>query len=452
MPPEIAALICSAFILTLFVIDFKRKPNVTIYHWIPFIWLLILSSRPLVQWLNPTGMADIEPVLAISEGSVVDRNVLIILIIAALIILSTRIKNCTQILKNNPWIILFLLYCSISVLWSDYQSISFKRWFRGVGTFIIVLVILTEIDPLETIKTMLRRCAFLMIPLSILFIKYYRQLGVYYGEYGGAGYAGVTTGKNPLGRLCLILGFYFFWEIFSNWKNQNNKEINRYKTILFVNIIILLMIFWLLKKADSATSLACLIFAVFILLLLNLPGLRRNINIVLFLSVIILFILSATIDIEKIFLTILNRDPTLTGRTELWSLCLTFVKNPLIGVGYESFWLGERLQIFWSKYWWHPIQAHNGYIDTYLDLGMIGLFLLLGLILSIYKRIKKTLNNDFYLGIFQLPFFIAYLIYNITENAFGLSSLFWFVFLIVVLIQDSKDGQPHSLYGEMGKY
>lgn len=442
MPSEVAAFLCSVFILTVFAVDFKRKPNVTISHWIPFIWFLIASSRSVVQWLYPNEATTMD--IASLSSSKIDATVLTILIILGIVILSRRIKDCNQILINNQWLVFMFLYCGISVIWSDYSLVSLKRWFRGIGTFIMVLVVLTEIDPLETIKTMFRRCAFLMIPLSILFIKYFRDLGVYYGEFGGAEYVGVTTHKNLLGRLCLILGFYFFWEINERWKNKKKINVTADKIGLFINIIFLVLIFWLLRTANSSTSTGCLIIAICILLLLNIPIVKRNINMTIFLLVFILFILSLIIDIENIFVTSLNREMTFTGRTEVWSICLNLVKNPLIGTGFESFWLGERLKIIWDRYWWHPIQAHNGYIEVYLELGIVGLFLLSGVMFSIYKSIRKTLVNDFQFGCFQLSFFVQYLIYNFTESAFGLYSFFWFVFLLICINQSAEKRTCYS--------
>jgi exopolysaccharide production protein ExoQ len=166
MPANIAALLCSIFILIVFVIDSRRKPDVTFYHWVPFIWFLIVSSRPIVQWLDVT--VDLEMAAGDPGSSTIDATILTILIIAGIVILSRRIKECTEILKNNLWLVLLITYCFISILWSDYPSLSFKRWFRGMGTFIMILVVLTEINPLETVKTMFRRCAFLTVPLSIL--------------------------------------------------------------------------------------------------------------------------------------------------------------------------------------------------------------------------------------------------------------------------------------------
>ena len=75
---------------------------------------------------------------------------------------------------------------------------------------------------------------------------------------------------------------------------------------------------------------------------------------------------------------LLGKDPTLTDRTLLWAELLKVDINPLFGTGFESFWLGERFRSFTASHWWAPNEAHNGYLETYLNLGLVGLFLLIG--------------------------------------------------------------------------
>jgi exopolysaccharide production protein ExoQ len=82
--------------------------------------------------------------------------------------------------------------------------------------------------------------------------------------------------------------------------------------------------------------------------------------------------------ISSLALKLLDRDPTLTGRVFIWQQAAALQPNPILGAGFESFWLGERLQKMWAIHWWHPNEAHNGYIETYLNLGIVGCVLLLG--------------------------------------------------------------------------
>ncbi len=76
-------------------------------------------------------------------------------------------------------------------------------------------------------------------------------------------------------------------------------------------------------------------------------------------------------------------------------------------------------------------EAHNGYLEIYLNLGLIGLFLLIGVIVSSYKKILKTFMFDFDYGRFQMGFLITALVYNIAESAFKGLHLVWYIFLLI---------------------
>jgi exopolysaccharide production protein ExoQ len=87
-----------------------------------------------------------------------------------------------------------------------------------------------------------------------------------------------------------------------------------------------------------------------------------------------------------------GRDPvqnTFVGRIQLWDDLLHKVeKRPLLGYGLGGFWLGwegESADI-WAKYGWNPPHAHNGYLDIWLDLGLIGLGLMLCHIFLNFRR------------------------------------------------------------------
>ena len=69
------------------------------------------------------------------------------------------------------------------------------------------------------------------------------------------------------------------------------------------------------------------------------------------------------------FAASVGRDPTLTDRTKIWSLVLSMHTNPLIGTGYESFWLGPRLLKVWQGGLGGINEAHNGYLEFSSILG-----------------------------------------------------------------------------------
>ena len=67
--------------------------------------------------------------------------------------------------------------------------------------------------------------------------------------------------------------------------------------------------------------------------------------------------------------------------------------NPLFGTGYESFWLGSRLLWFWQSAGLGRInEAHNGCLEVYLQLGIIGLSFFVVSYLS-YRRICGRLKS-----------------------------------------------------------
>src|SRR5438128_11540843 len=94
-----------------------------------------------------------------------------------MIVLLARGRRSATFLRANGPILLFFLYCSASVLWSDYPEVAFKRWIRALGDIVMVLVVLTDTDPSAAVKRLLARSGFLLIPLSVLLIEYYPELG-----------------------------------------------------------------------------------------------------------------------------------------------------------------------------------------------------------------------------------------------------------------------------------
>lgn len=439
MSPQIAFIFFGSFVLGALIIDFKITSDVSKALWIPLIWLAILASRPVALWFSPVGTK-----LTLEEGSPIDSIVLLVLISAAVFILFKRKLSWREWLRTNAWLCLFFLYCGISVLWSDFPVVAFKRWIRAAGSLIIILAVLSEANPISAIMTLIRRCVYILVPASILLNKYYPEMAVSYNYWTGEAYlAGVTTDKNALGRLCIVGGAFLLWSIIT--PTDDNHPYNK-KQSRFVDIIYLLATLWLLVKSKSSTSLGCLVIGSCVLIGLGLPVIRRNIKHIGTLMIIIVFgfwIMDSSFNLtENIVTNVLHRNMTFTDRTYIWNDLLDRCTNPLFGVGYDSFWLGERYDFFMHKH--QVFEAHNGYLELYAEVGMTGLFLFFGFLFQVFLKAKRSLLLNFDYGRLRLMLLFIFLFYNITEAAYKITTLMCFVFVLVAIDVPRKLQSPVS--------
>jgi O-antigen ligase len=211
------------------------------------------------------------------------------------------------------------------------------------------------------------------------------------------------------------------------------------------------MVFWLLDKAGSSTALACFILGTGILLFMRLPFAKRQVKYLGTWSLVIgflIFLLCIVPGVRQAFVGMFQRDITLTGRTDLWADLLNEPINPLLGTGYQSFWLGPKAEHYWEKYSYHPNQAHNGYVETYLNGGIVGVCLLVAMIVFTGSKLKKELLNRSSFGIFCFSFLIVTVFYNWTEAMFNKMTPVWFILLIIALYHS---GSTRSMLGNLAQ-
>jgi O-antigen ligase len=381
---------------------------------IPVAWMAIGASRMVSQWFSSGGGA-VTSADQYLEGSPFDRMIVSLLLLAGLAVLSRRASACKALLRLNPALLVFFGYCLLSVVWSDFPAVAFKRWTKGVGNLAMVLIVLTDDKPEIAAKRLLAWTGFVLIPMSILVIKYYPEVGRGYDKWTGTvGYIGITEGKNSLGGNCLIFGLIAFWSCLDNLKHA----VRRRPLIAYASL--LGMTFWLFWRVNSSTSLACFLLGASLITTVTLIGMRRP----WLVHVIVIGIISTVtiaLTSQAAFAAIaqsLGRDTSLTGRTELWVDVFKMPAHPLFGAGYESFFLGDRLDTLWEKYWWHPNEAHNGYIEIYLNLGWIGIGLLATLFITGYKHIVDAVRAGSPLSSLTFALLIVTIPYNMTETAF----------------------------------
>jgi len=426
MPPFVALILWFVLLVALLSWDPAKDAGTSSALWVPVIWMFIVGSRLPAQWLGGSVGSAAQ---ALEEGNPIDRTVFFVLILLAVVILMSRSFNWGEFFSRNMALMAFVLFGLVSVLWSESTLVSFKRWFRDLGPYVVVLVVLSEARPLEAVRTLFRRLCYLLIPLSIVLIKYFPYLGKQYSEWTGAAeFSGAATSKNLLGVICLVSGLFFFWDTLTRWSDRKERTTKR---IIAVNFAFIAMTLWLLNLAHSATSTVCVVIGCMVVVATRRKWAKRHpgfLKVLIPVSFGLYLLLAFGFDLNGQLAGMLGRDPTLTDRTAIWKLVLSMHTNPLVGTGYESFWLGPRLQQIWKMF--GPInEAHNGYLEVYLNLGLIGVFLLCAFLIASYRKICKQLTSSPVLGSLNLAFWTIMLFYNMTEAGFR-SGLMWITFLL----------------------
>lgn len=427
MPPHLALLLTFLLIGFLYFRDYQREPAQPPWLWLPLVWLLIVGSRPIAFWLDINLALDEN--FDMASGNPIDRVFYLGLIAGGALAVTGKRQahEIVQILKKNLWVVLFFSYCAVSISWSDHEFVALKRWIKDVGNLLMVLIIITIPGSPEPLKWVLRRCAYILVPLSVTLIKYFPEYGKYYDRWTGvAYYSGVTTSKNMLGILCLVFGLFFTWEIIAKWRTKKD----------LMDFVLLGMIFWLLVRSDSMTSMLVLLIGIALLILFHALGENAiEVESFIMLTLVLLIGLDALFEFEisGTLIEMLGRDRTLTGRTDIWQAVIQLVPNAVIGTGYDSFWLGERLTKLWAMFWHHPNQSHNGYLEIYLNLGWIGLFLMGGVVVTAYIRSRQTMAVRFEYGTFRIVLWLTSIMLNMTEAVFKAGSVLWILFLLITM-------------------
>lgn len=404
---------------------------------------MVGSSRPLGVWLSlwgvplPTGGGA-------EDGSVVDRFFYGGIAAVGIYILSRRRINWSSILATNRIFLVFLAFMALSIVWSDYNWVSLKRYVKLIASVVMVLVILTDDRPYEAAYTVLRRCLYIHLPMSIICTRYFREIGVSFDWSGTAeAWQGIATSKNTLGQVAMIGVLYFTWEVWRNWKRLKWRN---------HHLFFLLLAAYLLKGSDEAVSKTSIIVGAFSLIVFfgiqrkrdNIPAARNFIRMA-FVSTVALILLISTHSIvhfsdESVFgkvISLIGRDITLTGRTEIWSDVYDAASSsPIVGVGYGGFWIGRLANIPWNaNMTWVLGQAHSGYVDTYLQLGIVGILIFSLIVFTTLRPLTESFHSNFDFAAFRITLFITILFVNITESTYlrGEHHL-WLIFLLAIVM------------------
>ena len=439
MNPSLASLVYVCGIAGLFFLDRDKSVRTSKALWLPVAYLWILGSRPVSVWLGITP-ANATGLQTQIDGSPVDAAFFGILLIAAICVLVQRGRRTVTFLSANLPILMYFLFCLFSIIWSDYPEPAFKKWIKAVGDVLMILVVLSDEQPVAALRRLFSRTGFILIPLSLLFIKYYPNLGTDYDEWTGAkANHGVALNKNMLGVMTFVLLLGAVWRVLALLRSDEvhpdrRRHLLAQGMLLFLGISLLIM-------ANSMTSLVCFAMGAGLMIMTSLRFFRRHT------AAVHVLVLLLAVTVSSVMLLgggasaaeALGRNPNLTGRTDIWNAVIPLAPSPLLGAGFESFWLSPRVHERLAQAIPGLIlnEAHDGYIEVYLELGWVGLGLIALILLDGYRRAVKAFRRGPVIGGLLLAYVLAAITYSITEAGFRMLHPMW-VFLLLAVIEASS--------------
>jgi exopolysaccharide production protein ExoQ len=434
VPPYLALFLCVLVIVLLFREDKKTFQRIPPALWLPLIHFFILSSRLPDQWFSQSIGSSLN---AFQDGSPLDRSVHLGLLLGSGWVLSRRPAAFRTLFLNNWPLTLYLVYTLTSIAWSDFPLIASRRWIRDLGLYFTIGVVVTDLDLDSALRLLFRRLAYLTLTFSTLLIKYFPDLSRGFDQYTGQAYNyGIATSKNGLGAVSLICVVYLLWD--SLTPHQTSKRSFR---VIAVNLALLADALWLLSLSSSATSLLCCVMGALLLTLMSFrPGgiSPRAVAWIFLLALIAYIPADYFLDITEVVVRSAGRNMTLTGRTDVWAEIIRMNTAPILGAGYESFWLGERIAHLWQVFLWGPVQAHNGYLELYINLGMVGVVLVFGLMCFLCAHILRALKTERSNSPLAMCFFAIFIFYNMTEAAIRSCDMFYALLVCALAVSSRR--------------
>jgi exopolysaccharide production protein ExoQ len=223
------------------------------------------------------------------------------------------------------------------------------------------------------------------------------------------GLRGPFPGKNQLGQV-MVIGVL---------AGLHGIRVGGRRRFLYIFITLLCTVVAFLSK--SATSLLT-IFAFFMLHIIGIlyikGGGRRIISLCLTIGVGASLIL-LMMNIDLIF-SFLDKEPTLTGRTDLWPYVIDYIyQRPLLGWGFHAFWMPSNPAAaeIAAAAGWGADEAHNGMLELLLDIGVAGTVFFLFLWIRNLVMAVKCINGPApEIGVSSLLFMVGILLIGVSER------------------------------------
>ena len=320
-----------------------------------------------------------------------------------LAVLAMMLRSLPQVIRLvafNPLLILCVMVCGASTLWSIDPAITMRRSVAVMITTLFGLVLAARYDWNGLVQR-LAACFAVLAILSLLipiFLPFYGVMhevheGAWRGAWVEKNYMGGFMAKGVIVMLCAFAmrpDRYWLWLPFCA------------------------LCFFLVLMSTSKTALLISLIGIGGFVALRLYRRFTFIRPILTLSILLVIgiIVSMLIFAPDFTFGLIGKERTLTGRTEIWAGLIESIKvHPWLGNGYGVYWLdplGPSYYVRLNLEWGIP-SAHNGWIETWLSIGAVGvglfaLFFLLTVILA-FDRLRKGGTETYWVILSTVMFF-----------------------------------------------
>jgi exopolysaccharide production protein ExoQ len=283
------------------------------------------------------------------------------------------------------WLFAYLAFAGLSVAWAFKPETSFIRFAQQA--MIIVSIVVPAMLAARNVDLMrgLFLCFAIASILNLIFVFGRPPIDVKFATWG---YPGYFSGKNYLGECATITLLLSLHETLYPGRRRA------------LGIVIAIVAVAILILSNSKTSMGLAVLAPLLAgVTLLIRRVKRISPAIILLSIPVGWYVFSTVTGFSVYRlsNILYGDPTFTGRSIIWEFVRTEIDHrPLFGWGYQSFWLvgPDAPSIVNAPGWVKDMpNAHNGYLDTMVEMGYVGYALLLAFIIATLHAIGRIADR-----------------------------------------------------------
>jgi len=332
--------------------------------------------------------------------------------VSTLLLAYAKLPRILAMLADLKGLLTLHLYAAASILWSADPIATFRN-IVYLFLFLVAAAYLAASFPFDTFIEHLGKA---MAAFALLSVP--AQFLLPLPAYENSEWAGAFLHKNELG-VTMVFG------IASLMIAERPRRLMR--------VVAILLCFALLILSGSAGAFVWAFAGVSTLVLMRLRGHVRFLFLTALAGTLILA-MALVHNFISMAIGLVGKDATLTGRTAVWSVVLRMiVAHPLIGYGQGGFWPTSGGAVGAILGTWQPQHAHNGILEICLNLGLIGLGLVILVLSDVFRqirRLKDTAANN--ARIWGLTIAVIVLLHAADEATFLQLNCAWFVFLLAV--------------------